>query len=91
MKYYCAARKQTVKNPKHQNQVRIIGGTLRGRKLGFADATSAHDIITARYDYSFSWVSLAVMVIVGSSTMPAPSRAFRGVPLTSTRPTAGTR
>ena len=33
-------------------------------KLGFPDAASAHDMITARYDYSFSWVSLAVMVIV---------------------------
>lgn len=33
-------------------------------KLGFPDAASAHDIITARYDYSFSWVSLAVMVVV---------------------------
>lgn len=33
-------------------------------KLGFADAASAADMITARYDYSFSWVSLAVMAIV---------------------------
>lgn len=33
-------------------------------KLGFADAASAADTITARFDYSFSWSSLAVMVVV---------------------------
>jgi len=43
-----------------QNEVMVA----QWNKLGFPDAASAHDIITARYDYSFSWVSLAVMVIV---------------------------
>ena len=33
-------------------------------KLGFADAASAADLITARYDYSFSVIELVVMVIV---------------------------
>jgi hypothetical protein len=33
-------------------------------KLGFADAASAADMITARFDYSFSWASLIVMVVV---------------------------
>jgi hypothetical protein len=33
-------------------------------KLGFADAASAADTITARFDYSFSWSSLIVMVVV---------------------------
>jgi hypothetical protein len=33
-------------------------------KLGYADPAAAADMITARYDYSFSWVSLAVMVVV---------------------------
>lgn len=33
-------------------------------KLGYADPASAADMITARYDYSFSWISLAVMVFV---------------------------
>ena len=33
-------------------------------KLGFADAASAADMITARYDYSFSLVNLVVMVVV---------------------------
>lgn len=34
------------------------------QKLGYADPAAAHDMITARYDYSFSWISLAIMVIV---------------------------
>lgn len=32
--------------------------------LGYADAAAAHDIITARYDYSFSGLNLLVMVVV---------------------------
>ena len=32
--------------------------------LGFPDAASANEIITARFDYTFSWMALAVMVIV---------------------------
>lgn len=32
--------------------------------LGFADAAAAHDIITARFDYSFSAMNLVVMVVV---------------------------
>ena len=31
--------------------------------LGFPDAASANDIITARFDYTFSWVALIVMVV----------------------------
>lgn len=33
-------------------------------KLGYADAASAADLITARFDYSFSGVQLAVMIAV---------------------------
>jgi hypothetical protein len=33
-------------------------------QLGFPDAASAHDIITARFDYSFSALNLVIMVIV---------------------------
>ena len=33
-------------------------------KLGYADAASAADTITARFDYSFSTTSLIVMVVV---------------------------
>ena len=56
MKYYCAARKQTVKNPKHQNQVRIIVGTLRGRKLGFADAEGLRPTPDSVRERLFNWL-----------------------------------
>jgi len=36
----------------------------RWNALGFADAAAAHDMITARFDYSFTWGALALMVIV---------------------------
>jgi len=32
--------------------------------LGFTDPAAVSDIINARYDYSFSWGALAVMVVV---------------------------
>ena len=32
--------------------------------LGFADAAAAHAMITARFDYSFTWTGVAVMVVV---------------------------
>jgi len=31
--------------------------------LGFPDAASANEIITARFDYTFSWTALIVMVV----------------------------
>lgn len=36
----------------------------RWQALGFADPASAHDIITARFDYSFGWGSLVLMIVV---------------------------
>ena len=36
----------------------------RWNLLGYADPASAQDIITSRFDYSFSVVSLIVMVVV---------------------------
>ncbi|MFN0114353.1 MAG: hypothetical protein ACKVPY_06720 [Paracoccaceae bacterium] len=36
----------------------------RWNQLGFADPASAHDMITARFDYSFTWGSLIVMIVV---------------------------
>ena len=32
--------------------------------LGYPDAASANEIITARFDYTFSWTALIVMVVV---------------------------
>ena len=31
--------------------------------LGYPDAASANEIITARFDYTFSWAALVVMVV----------------------------
>jgi hypothetical protein len=36
----------------------------RWNQLGYADPASAQDIITSRFDYSFSALSLVVMIIV---------------------------
>ncbi len=36
----------------------------RWNDLGFADPASAQDIITSRFDYSFSALSLVVMIVV---------------------------
>ena len=36
----------------------------QGAELGFPDAASANEIITARFDYTFSWMALIVMVVV---------------------------
>ena len=33
-------------------------------QLGFTDPAAASDMITARFDYTFSWASLVVMVVV---------------------------
>lgn len=32
--------------------------------LGVTDPAAANDIVTARFDYSFSWAALAVMVVL---------------------------
>lgn len=34
------------------------------QKLGFSDPAAVNDMITARFDYSFSWLALLVMVVV---------------------------
>jgi hypothetical protein len=43
-----------------QNEVMVE----RWIALGYADPVAAHDMITARFDYSFTWSALALMVIV---------------------------
>lgn len=43
-----------------QNEVMVE----RWIALGYADPAAAHDIITARFDYSFTWGAMALMVIV---------------------------
>lgn len=44
------------KNAKHQNQVRIIGGTHRGRKLSFADADGLRPTPDSVRERLFNWL-----------------------------------
>ena len=53
-----------VENPTWESLGQNAAMVEQWNKLGFADAASAAEMITARYDYSFSWMSLAVMVVV---------------------------
>jgi len=43
-----------------QNEVMVE----RWIALGYADPMAAHDMITARFDYSFTWGAMALMVVV---------------------------
>lgn len=53
-----------VENPTWESLGQTPVMVERWNALGFADAASAHDMITARFDYSFTWGALALMVIV---------------------------
>jgi hypothetical protein len=53
-----------VENPTWESLGQNAAMVEQWNKLGYADAASAAEMITARYDYSFSWMSLAVMVVV---------------------------
>lgn len=53
-----------VENPTWESLGQTPVMVERWNALGFADAASAHDMITARFDYSFTWGALALMIIV---------------------------
>lgn len=53
-----------VENPTWESLGQNAAMVEQWNKLGFADAASAADMITARYDYTFSVSSLIVMVVV---------------------------
>ena len=53
-----------VENPTWESLGQTPVMVERWNALGFADAASAHDLITARFDYSFTWGALALMIIV---------------------------
>lgn len=53
-----------VENPTWESLGQTPVMVERWNALGFADPASAHDLITARFDYSFTWGALALMVIV---------------------------
>lgn len=55
---------QTVENPTWESLGQNPTMVEKWNQLGFADAASAADTITARFDYSFSIFSLAIMVVV---------------------------
>lgn len=44
------------KNPKHQNQIRIIGGTHRGRKINFNDAEGLRPTPDSVRERLFNWL-----------------------------------
>lgn len=53
-----------VENPTWESLGQTPVMVERWNALGFADAAAAHDMITARFDYSFTWGALALMVVV---------------------------
>ncbi len=55
---------QPVENPTWESLGQNPTMVEKWNQLGFADAASAADTITARFDYSFSMASLAIMVVV---------------------------
>ena len=55
---------QPVENPTWESLGQNPTMVEKWNQLGFADAASAADTITARFDYSFSISSLVIMVVV---------------------------
>jgi hypothetical protein len=53
-----------VENPTWESLGQTPVMVERWNALGFADPAAAHDMITARFDYSFTWSALVLMVIV---------------------------
>jgi hypothetical protein len=53
-----------VENPTWESLGQNATEVERWTALGFADPAAAHDLITARYDYSFGALSLVLMIIV---------------------------
>lgn len=55
---------EVVENPTWETLGQNPAMVEQWQKLGFADPASAAEMITARFDYSFSFGALAVMVVV---------------------------
>lgn len=53
-----------VENPTWESLGQNATEVERWTALGFADPASAHDMITARFDYSFGALALIVMIVV---------------------------
>jgi hypothetical protein len=59
-----AASPQPQENPTWESLGQNETMVARWNELGFADPASAQDIITSRFDYSFSVLGLLVMIVV---------------------------
>lgn len=55
---------QAVDNPTWESLGQNATMVQRWNELGYTDPAAAADIITARFDYTFSWASLALMVVI---------------------------
>ena len=53
-----------VENPTWESLGQNPAMVAQWEKLGFADPAAAHDLITTRFDYSFSWLNLVIMAVV---------------------------
>ena len=53
-----------VENPTWEGMGQNATEVERWNALGFTDPAAAHDMITARFDYSFGALSLVVMIVV---------------------------
>ena len=53
-----------VENPTWESLGQNPAMVAQWTKLGFTDPASAHDLITTRFDYSFSWLNLVIMAVV---------------------------
>jgi succinate dehydrogenase hydrophobic anchor subunit len=53
-----------VENPTWESLGQTPAMVAQWTKLGFTDPASAHDLITTRFDYSFSWLNLVIMAVV---------------------------
>ena len=53
-----------VENPTWESLGQNPAMVAQWEKLGFTDPASAHDLITTRFDYSFSWLNLVIMAVV---------------------------
>lgn len=53
-----------VENPTWESLGQNEAMVAQWTKLGFTDPAAAHDLITTRFDYSFSWMNLVIMAVV---------------------------
>lgn len=55
---------QPIENPTWEALGQNAAEQAQWQALGITDAAAANDIITARFDYSFSWAALIIMTVL---------------------------